>query len=57
MVSYKTKLSPVQRIEEMICLARGQRVMLDFDLAQIIAFRVRETTRPYRVGTTPARRT
>ena len=35
MVSYKTKTAPVQRIEEMIYLIRGQRVMLDFDLARI----------------------
>lgn len=35
MVSYRSKLSPVQRIEEMIFLIRGQRVMLDFDLAGI----------------------
>lgn len=35
MVSYKTKLAPVRRIEDMIFLIRGQRVMLDFDLARI----------------------
>ena len=35
MVSYKTKLAAVQRIEDMIFLIRGQRVMLDFDLARI----------------------
>ena len=35
MVSYKTKISPVRRIEDMIYLIRGQRVMLDSDLAQI----------------------
>jgi hypothetical protein len=35
MVSYKTKLATVQRIEEMIFLIRGQRVMLDFDLARV----------------------
>jgi hypothetical protein len=35
MVSYKTKLARVQRIEDMIFLIRGQRVMLDFDLAKI----------------------
>jgi hypothetical protein len=35
MVSYKTRLAPVQRIEEMIFLIRGQRVMLDFDLARV----------------------
>ena len=35
MVSYKTKTAPVQRIEDMIYLIRGQRVMLDSDLAKI----------------------
>jgi len=35
MVSYQTKLAPVRRIEEMIFLVRGQRVMLDSDLAKI----------------------
>jgi len=35
MVSYKTKIAPVQRIEDMIYLIRGQRVMLDFDLARV----------------------
>ena len=35
MVSYKTKIVPVQRIEDMIYLIRGQRIMLDFDLAGI----------------------
>jgi len=35
MVSYKTTLAPVQRVEEMIFLIRGQRVMLDSDLAFI----------------------
>jgi ORF6N domain len=35
MVSYKVKLTPVQRIEEIIFLIRGQRVMLDFDLARV----------------------
>ena len=35
MITYKTKLAPVQRIEEMIFLIRGQRVMLDFDLARV----------------------
>ncbi|MGO8764758.1 MAG: ORF6N domain-containing protein [Limisphaerales bacterium] len=35
MTSYKIKMTPVQRVEEMIFLIRGQRVMLDFDLARI----------------------
>jgi hypothetical protein len=34
MVNYKTKIAPATRIEEMIFLIRGQRVMLDFDLAR-----------------------
>ena len=35
MVSYKTTIASVKRIEEMIFLIRGQRVMLDSDLARI----------------------
>jgi phage regulator Rha-like protein len=35
MVSYKTKLTAVRRIEEMIFLVRGLRIMLDSDLAAI----------------------
>jgi hypothetical protein len=35
MVSYKTKIAPVQRIEDIIYLIRGQRVMLDFNLARV----------------------
>ena len=35
MVSYKSKLKPARSIEEMIFLIRGQRVMLDSDLAVI----------------------
>ncbi|HTY86228.1 MAG TPA: ORF6N domain-containing protein [Candidatus Acidoferrum sp.] len=35
MVSYQPKTAPAKRIEEMIYLIRGQRVMLDFDLARI----------------------
>jgi hypothetical protein len=35
MVSYKTKIVPVKRIEDIIYLIRGQRVMLDFDLARV----------------------
>ena len=35
MASYKTTTGPVQRIEGMIHLVRGQRVMLDSDLAKI----------------------
>jgi hypothetical protein len=35
MASYTTKDAPVRRIEDMIYLIRGQRVMLDSDLAWI----------------------
>ncbi|HEY3760812.1 MAG TPA: ORF6N domain-containing protein [Verrucomicrobiae bacterium] len=35
MLSYKTKITPARQIEESIFLIRGQRVMLDFDLARI----------------------
>lgn len=35
MVNYKTQLTLVQRIEDMIYLIRGQQVMLDFDLGRI----------------------
>ena len=35
MASGKTTIAPVKRIEDMIYLIRGQRVMLDSDLARI----------------------
>ena len=35
MVSYKNNAAQVMRIEDMIYLIRGQRVMLDFDLARV----------------------
>jgi len=41
MVSYKTKITPVQRIEDMIYLIRGQRVMLDSDLAKIYGVKLK----------------
>ena len=41
MVSYKTKIAPVLRIEEMIFLIRGQRVMLDSDLARIYGVKLK----------------
>jgi hypothetical protein len=41
MVSYKTKISPVRRIEDMIYLIRGQRVMLDSDLAKIYGVKLK----------------
>jgi ORF6N domain len=41
MVSYKSKSTPVQRIEDMIYLIRGQRVMLDFDLARVYGVKLK----------------
>ncbi|MGA3266177.1 MAG: ORF6N domain-containing protein [Verrucomicrobiota bacterium] len=41
MVSYQTKIAPVLRIEEMIYSIRGQRVMLDFDLAKIYGVKLK----------------
>jgi hypothetical protein len=41
MVSYKTKWAPVRRIEDMIYLIRGQRVMLDFDLARVYGVKLK----------------
>ncbi|HKW28005.1 MAG TPA: ORF6N domain-containing protein [Verrucomicrobiae bacterium] len=41
MDSYQAKLAPVQRIEDMIYLIRGQRVMLDFDLARIYGVKLK----------------
>lgn len=41
MVSYKSKFAPERRIEEMIFLIRGQRIMLDFDLAEIYGVKVK----------------
>jgi hypothetical protein len=35
MAVYKTTFAPVKRIEDIIYLIRGQRVMLDFDLARV----------------------
>ncbi len=48
MVSYKTKLAPVRRIEDMIFLIRGQRVMLDFDLAKIYGVTTRRLKEQFR---------
>ena len=48
MVSYKTKIAPVQRIEEMIYLIRGQRVMLDFDLARIYGVKLKRLNEQFR---------
>jgi hypothetical protein len=35
MANGKATIAPIKRIEDMICLIRGQRVMLDSDLARI----------------------
>jgi len=51
MVSYKTKMAPVWRIEEMICLIRGQRVMLDFDLARIYGVTTKRLKEQFRRNT------
>lgn len=48
MVSYKTKLAPAQRIEELIFLIRGQRVMLDFDLAVVYGVTTKRLTEQFR---------
>jgi hypothetical protein len=41
MASYATKIVQPQRIEDMIHLIRGQRVMLDFDLAKIYGVKLK----------------
>jgi hypothetical protein len=41
MVSYKTKLAQVRRIEDTIFLIRGQRVMLDFDPARVYGVKLK----------------
>jgi hypothetical protein len=41
MATYKTKWAPGQRIEDTIHLIRGQRVMLDFDLARIYGVKLK----------------
>jgi hypothetical protein len=48
MVNYKTKIAPVKRIEDMIYLIRGQRVMLDFDLARIYGVTTKRLKEQYR---------
>ena len=48
MVSYKTKLTPVRRIEEMIFLVRGQRVMLDFDLAAVYGVTTKQLNQQFK---------
>jgi ORF6N domain len=53
MVGYKTKITPVQRIEDMIYLIRGQRVMLDSDLAKIYGVELKRLNE--QVGRNPDR--
>jgi len=48
MVSYKTKSAPIKRIEEMIYLIRGQRVMLDFDLARVYSVTTKRLKEQFR---------
>jgi phage regulator Rha-like protein len=48
MAIYKTATDAVQRIEEMIFLIRGQRVMLDSDLAKIYGVTTRRLKEQFR---------
>jgi hypothetical protein len=48
MVSYKTAKQPVQRIEEMIFLIRGLRVMLDSDLAKIYGVTTKQLNQQFK---------
>ena len=48
MANYKTASDVVQRIEEMIFLIRGQRVMLDSDLARIYGVTTKRLKEQYR---------
>jgi hypothetical protein len=48
MASYKTKIVPVQRIEEMIFLIRGLRVMLDSDLAKIYGVTTKQLNQQFK---------
>ncbi len=51
MVSYKIKTAPVQRIEDMIYLIRGRRVMLDSDLAKIYGVELKRLNEQVRRNT------
>jgi ORF6N domain len=53
MAAYKTAFAPVQRIEDMIYLIRGQRVMLDSDLAKIYGVELKRLNE--QVGRNPDR--
>jgi len=48
MVADKTHSAPVKRMEDMIYLIRGQRVMLDFDLARIYGVTTKRLKEQYR---------
>ena len=48
MATYKTATDMVQRIEEMIFLIRGQRVMLDSDLAKIYGVTTKQLNQQFK---------
>ncbi|HTX20753.1 MAG TPA: ORF6N domain-containing protein [Candidatus Aquilonibacter sp.] len=48
MVSYKTKIAAARRIEEMVFLIRGQRVILDFDLARVYGVTTKRLNEQFR---------
>jgi|SRR5208283_1865159 len=48
MVSYKTKIAPVQRIEDLVYLIRGQRVMLDSDLAAVYGVTTKQLNQQFK---------
>jgi hypothetical protein len=48
MATYKTATDSVQRIEEMIFLIRGQRVMLDSDLAKIYGVTTKQLNQQFK---------
>ena len=48
MASYATNIAQPQRIEDMIHLIRGQRVMLDFDLARVYGVATRRLKEQFR---------
>jgi hypothetical protein len=48
MVSHKTSIAPARRIEEMIFLIRGQRVMLDSDLAKVYGVTTKQLNQQFK---------
>ena len=48
MATYKTATDMVQRIEEMIFLIRGQRIMLDSDLAKIYGVTTKQLNQQFK---------